>query len=316
MRVVLYMRRLGMRSLWFAIALAGCATPATTPATIPAAPTAEAAAADTIIALAGGGNALWWDDAGKTLYLTDNNTGALVQWTEAGGLQQVAAFPQSPAGVSLGGIVRRPDGTTFVTSFGFGKEGTVFQLAGEQATALAGLDPVRRRIALAQDERGALYTGYFVGKHGETPIGGVARLTIDGATAGETEIAGASTQAGLQKIVGLVATEAALYVADQGQQAIFRIDLSARLPDRKVAQLARVPKVDMLLRLPGGDLLTGSGSAIVRVAPTGAVTPVPGAPCDQVRGLAYDAAGKRLFIIDHSATPGRPDRLRIRSFAE
>jgi hypothetical protein len=33
---------------------------------------------------------------------------------------------------------------------------------------------------------------------------------------------------------------------------------------------------------------------------------------EQVRGLAYDPALKRLFIVEHSLTAGTPDKLHIR----
>jgi hypothetical protein len=304
----------------FAIALAACgggAAPAasTTPsAPVAPAPAAPAPVVDKDVELAGGANALWWDAAAKTLYLTDNNADALMTWTDDAGLAQVAALPPGAAGISLGGIVRRPDGATLVTSFGFGKEGTVFHVTADKtASALTGLDPVRRRVGLAQDANGALYTGYFVGSRGETPIGGVATLSVSGRAAIETEIAGASTKAGLQKVVGLVATPTALYVADQGQKTIFKI----AVPGFQLTPLASVGKADLLLQLPNGDLLTGGGGEISRITPAGVVTPLalPGASFEQVRGLAFDAAGKRLFIIDHSATPGRPDRLHVRSFA-
>ena len=313
-----------MRFVLLAIALAACgggAAPAapTTPsapvAPITAPAPAPAPAIDKDIELAGGANALWWDAASSTLYLTDNNADALLAWTDAGGLAPVATLPPSAAGISLGSIVRRPDGATLVTSFGFGKEGTVFHVGADKtAGALTGLDPVRRRVGLAQDANGALYTGYFVGGRGETPIGGVATLSVSGRAAIETEIAGASTKAGLQKVVGLVATPTALYVADQGQKTIFQI----AVPGFAVSRLATVGKADLLIQLPHGDLLTGGGPDISRITLAGAVTPVaiPGAGFDQVRGLAFDAAGKRLFIIDHSATPGRPDRLHIRAFNE
>lgn len=307
-----------MRFLLVAIALAGCAGTAAKPveAGPPAAATVTAApapAADVVVTLAGGANALWWDAASSTLYLTDNNTDTLVQWTDAGGLQAAGSFPPAAAGISLGGIVKRANGTTLVTSFGFGKEGTLFELAADKTSrALTGLDPVRRRVGLAQDARGALYTAYFVGGGGAVPIGGVATVTIDGGTATEIEIAGASTTAGFKKLVGIVATPTALFVADQAQKMIFKI----AVPGYAVSPLASVPKVDLLMMMPGGDLLTGGGAQISRITQAGGVTALPGGGFEQVRGLAYDPAGKRLFIVDHSATPGRPDRLHIVALAD
>ncbi|HEY0193230.1 MAG TPA: hypothetical protein VGC42_19065 [Kofleriaceae bacterium] len=307
-----------MRSLLFTLALAACGAPARPveapapppPVQAPRPPSAEHG--EVVVPLAGGANAVWWDAASQTLYLTDNNADALLQWTDAGGLSTVGTFPASAAGVSLGGIVRRPDGTILVASFGFGKEGTLFAMSGDKTgAALGGLDPVRRRVGLAQDDQAALYTAYFVGSKGEKPIGGVATVTVRGKTASETEIAGSSTRAGFQKLVGLVATPTALYVADQAQKTIFKI----AVPGYQVSTLATVPRLDLLIQLPGGDLLTGGGGEISRITPAGVVTTLSGAQLEQVRGLAFDPAGKRLFIIDHSATPGRPDQLHIRPFA-
>jgi hypothetical protein len=300
-----------------AIAIGACGGNAPKP--VEARPPAEASAvvtaapvADVVITLAGSANALVWDAASSTLFLTDSNTDTLVSWTDAGGLAAAGTFPPAVAGISLGGIVKREDGTLIVTSFGFGKEGTLFQIAPDRTSrALTGLDPVRRRVGLAQDARGALYTAYFVGGGGATPIGGVASVAIDGGAATEIEIAGASTTAGFKKLVGIVATPAALFVADQTQKMIFTI----ALPDHAVSPLASVPKVDLLVMLPNGDLLTGGGAEITRITQAGRVTTLPTGGYEQVRGLAYDPAGKRLFIVDHSATPGRPDRLHIVPFA-
>jgi hypothetical protein len=68
-------------------------------------------------------------------------------------------------------------------------------------------------------------------------------------------------------------------------------------------------------KLPNGDLLTGGGAAISRITPTGTVTALPNTGFGTVRGLAYDPAGHRLFIVDHSATPGTPDKLHIQALA-
>jgi len=301
-----------MRSLLrFAIVLATCgacshAPTASAPPVAPSAP--PAAASDKVIPLAGGGNALWWDAASATLYLTDSNASALIAWTEAGGLTPVATVPAGTAGVSLGGVVRRADGTTIVANFGFGTQGGLFAIAADHTvTALTGLEPSRRRVGLAQDG-GALYSAYFVGGRGQASVGGVARVTITGGAASETEIAGASTSAGFGKIVGVVATPGAVFVADQTEKVIWKL----ALPGFAVSKLASVPSADLLAILPDGDLLTGGGPAISRITQAGVVSTLPGAAFEQVRGLAYDPAGQRLFILDHSLTPGSPDQLRIR----
>ncbi|MEO7732658.1 MAG: hypothetical protein ABIY55_16940 [Kofleriaceae bacterium] len=287
------------------------APPTSAPPTAPSPPTSPAVPSEIVVSLAGGGNALWWDAASATLYLTDSNASALVAWTEAGGLAPVATVPAGTAGVSLGGVVRRADGTTIVANFGFGTQGGLFAIAADHTvTALTGLEPTRRRVGLAQ-EGGVLYSAYFVGDRGKSAIGGVATVAITGGAARETEIAGASTSAGFGKIVGVVATPGAVFVADQTQKTIWKL----ALPGFAVSKLADVPGADLLAVLPDGDLLTGGGPVISRITQAGVVSTVPGAGFEQVRGLAYDPAGQRLFIIDHSLTPGSPDQLRIRHLA-
>jgi hypothetical protein len=291
-----------MRSALFVLALAACATRPTEPSTPASA--APASQAPVVLPLAGGANALAWDAATSTLYLTDSNADTLLRWTPRAGIETVG----------VGGIVRRPDGSTLVASFGFGKQGTLFALAADHtATALTGLDPARRRIGLAQDASGALYSAYFTGERGAGgPGGGVAQVSITGSVATETEIAGASTSAGFHKLVGLVATPSAVFVADQSQKIIYKI----AVPGFAVSELAHVPGADTLALLPSGDLLTGAGSTILRITQAGAVTPLPLTGFEQVRGLAYDPAGKRLFVVNHSLTVGVPDKLHILPLAD
>ena len=259
------------------------------------------------ITLAGGANGLLWDAAASTLYLTNNDANALIRFTDAGGLQTVGTFPATTAGISLGDLVKRADGTILTPSFGFGTQGTLFAIAaGGTSTALTGVVPARRRIGLAQDSGGQLYAAYFVGGGGSMPTGGVATVSITGTTATEQEIAGASTTAGLKKLVGLVATPTALFVADQTDKEIHRI----AVPGYAVTLVATVPSADLLTILPNGDLLTG-GTGVHRVTQAGAVSTIFEG-FEQVRGLAYDAALRRLFIIEHSATVGVPDKLHVR----
>jgi hypothetical protein len=262
--------------------------------------------ADVAINLPGGANALWWDAASSTLYLTDSNISSLVAWTDKDGFQPTATLPAGSAGVSLGGLVRRADGTMLVASFGFGSQGGMFAVTGDTATALTGLDTARRRVGLAQDGAGTIYSAYFVGGRGKTPTGGVATITIAGTAATETEVA-----SGFHKAVGVVATATAVFVSDQSDHAIFKI----AVPGYAVSKLAEVPAVDLLAALPGGDLLTGGGPTISRITQAGQVTALPGS-FEQIRGLAYDAAGQRLFAIDHSLTVGLPDKLRILHLAD
>jgi len=258
--------------------------------------------------LAGGANGLAWDTATSTLYLSDNNTGAIVKFSDAGGLQQLGTFPPQTMGISLGDIVKRNNGTLLTPNFGFGTQGTIFAMAPDNMTkALTGLDVARRRIGLSLDSGGLLYTAYFVGGGGGMQTGGVATVTIAGDAATETEIAGGSTNAGFKKLVGIVATPTAVFVSDQTQKKIFKI----AVPGFAVTPLADVPSADLLAVMPNGDLLTG-GTGIHRITQAGVVTTLPLTGFEQVRGLAYDPTLKRLFFIEHSATVGVKDKLHVR----
>lgn len=259
------------------------------------------------IALAGPANGLLWDAASSTLYFTDNTADALLRYTDAGGVETVAALPAATMGISLGDIVKRSDGTILVASFGFGTQGTLFSVPpGGAAVALGGFNGMRRRIGLAQAPDGTLYSTYFVGGGGGMPNGGVGEVAITGATAAETEIAGMDD--GLKKLVGMAATADAVFVADQTQNKIFKV---AR-PGNAVTLVADVPSADMMTLLPNGDLLT-TGTAVHRVTQAGVVTTLPGTYAS-VRGVAYDPALERLFLIEHSTAPGSADQLHVVPF--
>jgi hypothetical protein len=260
------------------------------------------------IPLTGGANSVLWDPGVATLYLTDNNSNTLLKYTDENGVKTVGTFPPASAGVSLGDLVKR-DNRILTANFGFGTQGTIFAITPTgEAVAMTGLDPARRRIGLAQDANGVVYTAYFVGGGMMMQTGGVSSVEITGDEAIETERAGGSTSAGFKKLVGIVATPTAVYVSDQTQKRIFKIDV----PSYMVTPLAAVPSADLLAVMPNGDLLTGGGAAINRITPSGAVTAILEGEFEQVRGMAYDPALRRLFVIDHSATPGTPDKLQIR----
>lgn len=259
------------------------------------------------IELTGGANGLLWDASASKLYLTDNNTNTLLSYTDAAGVQTVGSWPTGGM-ISLGDLVKRSDGSILVANFGFGTTGTIFSMAANgTSSAYTVTDATRRRIGLAQDSAGQLYVAYFVGGGMMMQTGGVASVTLGGTTATETEIAGGATSAGFKKVVGLAATTDAIYVADQTENTIFKIAIPGNAVTTHASSL---PSADLLTLMPNGDLLTG-GTGVHRITPTGAVTTILGG-FEQVRGLAYDNTLKRLFIIEHSATPGTPDKLHIR----
>jgi hypothetical protein len=271
------------------------ATPAATPARVESLP--------------GGGNGLFWDDHVHTLYVTDESHDQLLTWSEADGFKPAGSFPPADK-IGLGAIVRRADGSFAVPSFGFGKEGTILTLAsGGASQALAGLDGTRRRIALAVDPSDQLYEGYFVVGPDKQHTGGVARVSVQGSSAVETPIA---TSVALGKVVGVAATATTLFSCDQEANKIYAIALATGT----ATVVATPPSCDLLLLLPHGDLMTGGPSGgVYRITPTGTVTTVASGFA-QVRGLAYDAAGQRLFFVEHVKGQGANDRLHVVAMPE
>ncbi|HEX4454110.1 MAG TPA: hypothetical protein VH143_24775 [Kofleriaceae bacterium] len=232
-------------------------------------------------------NGAYWDATEHALYLTEGN--ALVRWTDAGNFTEVAQL--GSAGVELGGLVRLPDGSFAITSFGFGSDGGVFVVdPSHQVRAVANLDPIRRRIGIARAPDGAIYDTYFV-VNGHDHHGGVAALDLG--SGGETEMVGS----GLAKPVGIAALANELIVSDQDGNAIESI---ARGSNAAVAPIAaNLPSVDLLTVLPDGSLVTGGRAGSITEVTRGGTQHPLAAGFDQVRGTAYDAAGKRLFVVEH-----------------
>lgn len=287
--------------------------PAVTPDAAPdAAVVVDAPPADITMNLAGGGNALLWDAATSTLYFTDGTANKLMKYTDAGGMVAVATLPTETSGISLGDMIKRADGSILITNFGFGTTGDLIQVTGSTAVDTTGFDKTRRRIGLAQDSAGKIYESYFVGGGGGAQTGGASTVTLAATVGVETEIVPAA--AGLKKIVGTAVTADGhtLYLSDQSQKKIVKVDLTNA---NTVSDLATVTTADLLIMMPNGDLLTGGGATIERITPAGVVTTLPNTGFETVHGLAYDAVGKRLFIVDHSATVGTPDKLHIQPLA-
>jgi hypothetical protein len=231
-------------------------------------------------------NGAYWDATEHALYLTEGN--ALVRWTDAGGFVDVAQL--GSAGVELGGLVRLPDGSFAITSFGFGSDGGVFVVDPSHAVrAVANLDPIRRRIGIARAPDGAIYDTYFV-VNGHDHHGGVAALDLG--SGGETEMVGS----GLAKPVGIAATASELIVSDQDGNALESI---ARGSNALSPIATNLPSVDLLTVLPDGSLVTGGRAGAITEVMRGGTQRSIARGFDQVRGTAYDAAGKRLFVVEH-----------------
>jgi hypothetical protein len=257
-------------------------------------PTKSERPGSTVIDMPGDGNGAYWDANATTLFVTDATHDGLAAWTRDRGFAALGTFPAKTKH-ELGGIVRLSDGRFLVTSFGFGTEGTIYVLEGTKSREVAQLDPKRRRIAIAAAPDGQLFVTYFVVMSGSKRAGGVARLDVD---KGETEFAGE-----LAKPVGLAVTADTLFVAEEESGAIIAIALAD--PAKRTTIAEHLPGVDHLMLLPNGDLVTGGKRGVIsRITPRGTVTTVADG-FEQVRGLAYDSAGKRLFVVEHSSASSR-----------
>jgi hypothetical protein len=138
---------------------------------------------------------------------------------------------------------------------------------------------------------------YFV-VDGHSHHGGLAKLDL---AAGETDIA----VPGLVKPVGVAADAHALYVSDQEASSIVAWRAGAMVP---IA--SGLPSADLMTLLPDGSLVTGGKTGTIsRIAADGKVTTIAQG-LEQVRGLAYDRAGKRLFVVEHSKATSN-HKLRI-----
>ena len=213
-------------------------------------------------------------------------------------------FTTLPTGsyLSLGQVVKLPDGKLVVTRFGHGKAGDVVYANPDGTSGtVPKLDPLRSRIGLAATSDGTLYEAFFFSKDG-VKSGGIARIDLTGT---EAEVIG-----GLKKPVGVLALGGELVVSDQVAGTILRAPVGS--PDKQVV-VAKVPEPDLLCAGPEGTFFTGGKTGSVRqVLGSGEVKELSGGFQD-VRGVAYDGQKKRLFVADHdrNEADGITHHLRI-----
>lgn len=285
----------------------------------------------TTIALAADPNGVHWDAAENRLYLTDDTSNAILRWDGDGTttFSSYAALPAlqppaTPTQTSLGGLTRTSGQRFYTTRFGFGNAGTAIEVDAPAARILAGLDPARRRIAIAVSAAGELLDSWFTtppSPSASTANGGVSMMTVNAdGSASEREIV-----TGLSKPVGVVTVGRTLFVSDQatGKLLSFALDtvlaapasaeqgttvasFSANLASSDPASRS-ADNIDQLAAASDGTLfLGGRGGRLFRVGADGAVSTLaefntsadPGRL--QVRGVAYDAANRRLFVVLHS----------------
>jgi len=280
------------RRSWFAAAVAlplvACSTAGTAPGAAPV-----ASATRTTLAVEGDPNGIYWDAKDGALLLADDDGNRILRWSDGAGFSVAAQLPEAPpGGAGLGQVVRLPDGALVVTRFGHGRGGDVAVISAQgEVRWLSGLDTARRRIGLTVAPDGTLYDAWFTKSEssGERS-GGVSVLSLGGS---ERDVI-----VGLKKTVGVLAVGERLFVADQMLDQVLVSERAQPAVHRVFAGLSRP---DLLAAGPDGSVFVGSAEGrVYRLSSTGEVVPVDGS-FQQVRGVAYDPAGRRLFVVDHDA---------------
>lgn len=253
------------------------------------------------LAIDGDPNGIFWDTREHMLLLADDDGNRILSWTESAGISVLVELQGEAAG--LGQLVRLPDRSIVAARFGHGTGGDVIVVPpGAAARAVTGLDPARRRIGLAVASDGSLYGAWFTKQAPDSRVGGVSELSLQG---GERDLIG-----GLEKPIGVLVIGDDVYVSDQRRGQILVAPRSAPASPRV---FATVPQPDLLAAGPDGSIVCGSASgSVFRVTSTGQVTALA-AGFRQVRGVAYDPEGRRLFVVDHDpdASDGVVHRLHI-----
>ena len=263
-------------------------------------------------------NGLYWDARASRLYLTDDDAGvnAIKTWDGDKGFSVVYPLPAMAADqrATLGQLTRGADGNLYATRFGFGSYGTVVAVPSTGSSFnLMGLDGARRRIGITPTADGKLIDGWFRGG-GAGPSGVISELTVGAAgLAGERDLV-----TGLSKPAGVAVVGDQLFVSDQGTGQLLAYSLAAvraqpatAKDGRVVASFTTADGLDLMTAASDGTLyFGGSGGTLYVVSPNGAVkTLANGWP--GIRGVALDAANRRLFVAVTAARAGGPASIRI-----
>lgn len=256
------------------------------------------------INVAGTPNGLWWDANTQVLYISDDANNLLMRWTDSKGFIDNLSLPTvDPKVGGLGQVVVLNDQQIFVTRFGYGTAGTVLQAyAIGSSQAIQGIDPKLRRIGLTADAQGQLYDCGFVKNADNTRTSSVNLLSIvansSPLTAQELEVIN-----GTGKLVGCVISGSNMYLSDQDNNQILSVPLSqlvTRQSLQNLTVLAKINQPDLLAVAEDGSLFTGgTGGIVYRITATGEVSEFSKG-YRSVRGVAYDAVNKRLFVIDRN----------------
>lgn len=270
--------------------LVGCAS--NHPGPPDSGPEVEVERGPKVFPIEGDPNGLWWDDSTQTLYLADENGNRILKWSDADGFALVKELPTaSPEGAGLGQLVLVANGTLVVTRLGYGTTGDAVSVSSwGDAQVVPGLDPMRRRIGLTVAKDGKMFDSWFVHLATGAHVGAVGELSLIGT---EPEVI-----TGLKKPVGVLAVGEDLFVSDQDLGQILK---APRSNPSAYTVFATVAAPDLLAEGPDGSIFTGStGGNLYLITASGAAS-VFASGFQEVRGLAYDSAHRRLFVADHDS---------------
>jgi sugar lactone lactonase YvrE len=235
----------------------------------------------------------------EALYIADDDMNRVLVRADDGALSVFAEIPNpsgDPGSDGLGDLDFAADGSLYVPRFGFGMPGlgAIFRVpAGGAPEQLAGVDADWRRIGLDYDDgRGLLYVATYSRDADDVYTGWVAG--VDPVGGGEATIV-----EGLSKPVGLAVIGDELYVGDQVQRRLYRVDLTATSPALALVS-DEFESLDLMEATPDGDLLVlsydsaNSTGRVYRVTPEGSITTVAEGAWEP-RGIAFDGVS-RIFV--------------------
>lgn len=244
-------------------------------------------------------NGLFYRADQRALYIADDDNNRILVRSDDGELSVFAEIPNpsdDPGADGLGDLDFSAAGALYVPRFGFGMPGlgAIFEVAADgTATQLAGVDDEWRRVGLDYDDtRGLLYVATYSRDADDVYTGWIS--TVDPVAGVETKIIG-----GLSKPVGIAVLGDALFVGDQAQRRLFRVDLSAPAPALALVS-DEFESLDLMEATPDGALLVlsydtaNSAGYVYRVTVDGTIATVATGAWEP-RGIAFDGVS-RIFV--------------------
>ncbi|MGA7780113.1 MAG: hypothetical protein WCA85_20700 [Paraburkholderia sp.] len=246
-----------------------------------------------------------------TVFITDDRTSSVLS-SNGGAFTPYASIPVPPGqGKSLSQVSVTGSGELAVERFGFGTASAIFLIAGNGTTSeLTGLDGSRRRLGLLAIGPGQLLSSWFIKNSGSPTQGGLSLVTYDAQTHAAVE---RDLLTGLGKPVGIAITGDNVFVSDQANNGIVKVNLAALLsataPTTPTLSV-RIESPDLLAADAQGRLYTKCNkNGLCEIAPDGTVS-VLANDFQEPRGVAVDASHDRLYAVDRTASAGGTSYLR------